>query len=143
MARWSIHAWPGSGTGPSSQPSKRPPSREHSYSPGSFELKVKAALVLVVEGCLGPETMVVSGRLPSVVQLHSSGVVSRTPSGVLDRTSCMCSPSARPLISYGLEQAEKIPRSMAHSKVEPATVDEKMNLAGPLRISASGPTSIV
>src|SRR5688572_7469859 len=127
MARWSMNGWPGSGTGPSSQPSKRPPSSAHSNSAASFELNVKAALVLVVDGCLGPETMVVSGRLPSVVQLHSSGVVSRTPNGVLDRTSSMCSPSASPVISYGLEQVKKIPRSMAHSKVEPATVDEKMN----------------
>src|SRR5918999_3692131 len=142
MARWSIHGWPGRGTGPSSQPSNRPPSSAHSYSAASFDENVNAALVLVVDA-FGPETIVVSGRLVSVTQLHSSGVVSRMPSGVTERTSSMCSPSGRAGASYGDEQMKNGPRSMAHSNVEPPTVDENWKRAGPLMISASGPTSIV
>src|SRR5918999_973976 len=78
---WSTCGWPGSGVGPSSQPSNRPPSSEHSYSAASVEEKMKAALVLVVEA-FGPETTVVSGTPWSTVHVHSSGVWSTNPSGV-------------------------------------------------------------
>src|SRR5918992_446161 len=128
--------WPGNGSGPSSQPSNSAPSSEHSNSPGSLDEKTNAALVLVVV-CSGPDSIVVSGRFESVVQLHSSGVVSRIPSGVIETTSSMCSPSVSPLTTYGDGQGSNTPRSIAHSKLEPLTVESKRNDAVPPMISAS------
>src|SRR5688572_28681647 len=119
--------WPGT-SGPVSQPSKRPPSREHSYSPGSVEENVKAAVVLVVDAG-GPERIVVSGRPASTVHVHSSGVPSVMPYGVTARTSSRCSPSVSPVSAYGLGHAPNGPRSSAHSKLEPPTLEEKTNLA--------------
>src|SRR5687768_16859077 len=111
---WSIIGWPGSGVGPSSQPSNRPPSSEHSNSAGSLAENTNAADVLVVE-VGGPETISVSGTLPLTSQLHSSGVVSTTPYGVTERTSRMFSPSVRPLRLYGFEHGANGPRFSAHS----------------------------
>ena len=103
---------------------------------------MKAANELVVETG-GPDVIQVSGRPTLLSQLHSSGVVSRTPSGDRDRTSRMCSPSGRFTSSSGDGHGIQGPRSTEHSNVEPSMVDEKTNRAGPLTISASGPTSMV
>src|SRR5687768_18562141 len=92
----------GNGSGGASQPSNRPPSREHSnVEAGSDEENVKVALVLLV-GLAGPVKIVVSGSCPSLTQVHSSGVRSRIPCELFARTSRMCSPSARPVISCGV-----------------------------------------
>src|SRR5688572_31582934 len=140
MARWSTIGWPGT-IGPSSQPSKRPKSSEHSYSAGSFEENLNAAVVLVVVAG-GPETIVVSGRPASTVHDHSSGDWSTTPIGVTARTSSRCSPSLRPVSSYGLGHATNGPRSSAHSKVEPLTLEEKTKFAVLPLNSPSGPMSM-
>ncbi len=125
--------WPGSGSGPSSQPSKRPPSSEHSNSAGSVEENTNAADVLVVDAG-GPETIVVSGRLPSTSQLHSSGVMSRTPNGRhradLEDVLAVGQPGQR---RTGWRTAANGPRSSAHSKVEPLTVEEKTKCRGARR----------
>ena len=141
VIRWSITGWPGT-IGPCSQPSNRPPSSEHSNSAGSSDLRTNAAAVLVVVAA-GPETIVVSGTPWSTFHDHSSGVVSRIPYRLLARTSSVCSPSGRSPSRSGDAHGNQRPRSIAHSNVEPASVDEKTNLAGPLMISASGPMSIV
>src|SRR5687767_2394275 len=149
MARWSTIGCPGT-IGPSSQPSKRPKSSEHSYSAGSVELNRNAAVVLgVVAG--GPDTIVVSGRPASTVHDHSSGDRSTTPSGVTARASSRCSPSVRFVSSYGFEHAANGPRSSAHSKVEPPTLEEKTKFAvlplsspsGPMSMNVSGASTMV
>src|SRR5687767_12766565 len=127
MARWSMIGWPGT-SGPISQPSKSPKSSEHSYSAGSDEANLNAAVVLGVDAG-GPDRMVVWGRLPSTVHDHSSGDMSTTPNGVTDLTSRMCSPSLRTVSSYGLGQATNGPKSSAHSNVAPLTLEEKTNFA--------------
>src|SRR5688572_9110587 len=141
MAMWSTYGWPGTGLG-ASHPSNTPPSRAHSYSAASVEEKTNAALVLVVVA-FGPETIVVSGNPPAAVHDHSSIVWPTIPSGLTARTSRMCSPPVRPVSSYGDGQPANGPRSSAHSKVEPLTVEEKTNLAVEPLTSASGPETIV
>jgi hypothetical protein len=111
---------------------------------------VNAAVVLVVDAG-GPDTIVVLGRLPSTAHDHSSGDVSTTPIGVMERTSSRCSPSVSPVSAYGFSHSTNGPRSSAHSNVAPCTLEEKAKLAveplnspsGPMSMNVSGASTMV
>ena len=89
--------------------------------------------MLVVEAG-GPDTIVVSGSWPSTSQLHSSGVVSTIAVRAhrADLEHVLAVGEARSA-SYGFAQATNGPRSSAHSKVEPVTVEEKTKVRGRCR----------
>src|SRR5918999_5366491 len=118
--------WTGKTTGLHS--SNRSPFSEHSYSctVGSVESKRNVPPRLVV-GLAGPETIVVFGSWFSIVNSHSSGVVSTMPF-LTARTSKKCSPSGRPVYSLGELHVWKAPMSSAHWKVEFSRLDEKVNV---------------
>lgn len=71
------------------------PSRSHSnVAVASGDEKVKEAEVEFV-GEAGPEAIVVSGAVRSIVQVEAAGVASRLPAGSLARALNVCEPARR------------------------------------------------
>src|SRR5687768_7396483 len=112
---------------PGSEHGRVSPSRKHSnVEPGSLEANVNVAEVL--SACsVGPERISVTGG-PSTVHAADAGVGSTLPAGSTARTSSTCSPAARPVSSYGVEQSPKPASSSWHSNVEPAWLAENANV---------------
>ena len=110
--------------------------------PGSPAEKDRlAAVSLVTAG--GPESMVVSGGIVSTVHVERAGVRSTLPAGSVARTPKLCVPSARPSYSAGELQVANGAASSEHSKLAPGSSAEKAKAAEALRVSASGPESML
>jgi hypothetical protein len=78
-------------------PVKEAPSSEHSkLLPASSAAKEKLAVVCVV-GVGGPEPIVVSGAVRSIVQLYVAGETSVLVAGSLARTWKVCAPAVSPV----------------------------------------------
>src|SRR6266852_314711 len=111
------------------QPVQLPPSTRHSkVEPLSEELKVKTGVVLP-EGLAGLESMVVFGAVRSTVQVWLAGEASVLPAASVARTSNVWLPSASAgEIVYGLLQADQLPPSTRHWKVEPDSEELKASV---------------
>jgi hypothetical protein len=131
------------------QAPKAPPSSWHSKVEfASEEENVNEALFCftVPEG---PESMVVSGGVVScgggavlTVQVRVAGVASTLPAPSLALTEKVCEPSARTPCSgtvFGELHEAKAPPSREHSKVEPASEEENVNVAEVLLTVPDGP----
>src|SRR4051794_30758328 len=126
---------------------KPPPSIEHSkVLPGSFELKVKAGVaVVMVEPSAGPESIVVSGAAVSMTKVLPAGWASGRFVGSTARTTTVCSPSASVSVVKGDVQAENAAPSTEHSKVESFSeeLNVKVGVASFVRDPDAGPLLIV
>jgi hypothetical protein len=79
------------------QTTKAAPSSKHwNVDPASLAVNAKLALVLVTVP-LGPEVMVVSGGVVSIVQLREAGVESVLPAASVARTRKVCVPFVKPV----------------------------------------------
>src|SRR5215210_4134395 len=80
------------------------------------------------------------------VKLSDAGVASTLPAGSIVRTSKVCGPSPSVAVVWPELQEPQAPPSMRHSKLEPAWLDEKVNVGvgsfvgpdGPLSMAVSG-----
>src|ERR671914_195130 len=107
------------------------PSSEHSkVVPSSLAVKRKVAIVLDV-GFVGAIVIVVTGSSvsagPWIVQPWRAGPRSTWPVGPTARTARRCQPTARPEYEIPDSQVANGAPSSAHSKVEPAMSDRKVN----------------
>ena len=114
--------------------------------PDSLELNANDALVEVVEA-LGPESIVVFGGVVSdgavIVHVCVAGLASVLPAASVARTLKLCEPALSPLYALGLVHDANEPESSLHSKVEPASLEEKANDAPVEVVDPLGPESIV
>jgi hypothetical protein len=101
---------------------------------GDANTKV-AVLALVPSGGVwvplltGPDEIVVSGAVVSIVHVKLAGEASTFAAASFARTWKVCDPSASPLYAFGEEQEVKAPVSSAHSNVAPVSGDENEKLA--------------
>src|SRR5258706_3247394 len=106
-----------------------PVSSLHSKAtPVSLDVNVKVA----VFGLLlpdGPPVIEVFGATVSTVHVLDAGDASVLPVASFARTRNVCEPLARPEYAFGLVQAAEAPPSMRHSKVEPPSSSEHVNVA--------------
>jgi hypothetical protein len=100
---------------------------------------VNVALVSCVEPD-GPESIVVSGGVVSIVQVRDAGVASRLPAVSFARTANVCVPSGS-VYSAGVVQAANAAPFSEHSKVA-ASFAENAKLAEPVADRTGGPESI-
>ena len=88
------------------------------------------------------ESMVVSGG-SMTVQLRLAGVVSTFPKLSMARTLNSWAPAVTFVSSTGDEQELNVSVSMAHSKLEPGSVEENAKFAFVLAVIGCGPESIM
>jgi hypothetical protein len=79
----------------------------------------------------------------STVKLREAGVESTLPTGSVPRTSNVCAPSASDAVVSGEEQEAQTAPSTRHSKVDPASLAEKVNVGVESLVGPDGPLSIV
>jgi hypothetical protein len=116
-------------------------SRAHWKLAPASEPKLKLALAEFVVP-LGPAVIDAVGAVVSIVQVRLA-VVLVLPAASVALTWKVCEPSARPLCALGLVQAEKVPLSSAHWKVEPVSLLVKLKLAFAEFVVPLGPAVIV
>src|SRR5918992_1006971 len=118
------------GVAPSSEQSSvaSAPSNAHSnVAPARLEVNSSVALEASV-GSAGPEVIVVSGA-GRTVHVWLAGVWSTLPAASLARTRKLCTPADRSVSWTGeLHELNDSP-STAHSKLEPASLDENTRVA--------------
>jgi hypothetical protein len=129
------------------QAAKAPASSRHSKlaAPSGDEKLNVAEFTVIVEPPAGPESIEVSGATVSTVKLRLAGVASGLPAGSIARTWNVWEPSPRALRLRGDVQTANEPESSLHSKVAPASFDEKVNDGEALVIVelSAGPESMV
>src|SRR5438046_1540804 len=76
--------------------------------------------------------MVEPGAFVSRCHDQVAGVPSVLPATSVERASIVCCPSLRPVNVFGVVHALQPPPSTRHSKVDPASVEEKPKVAGTL-----------
>jgi hypothetical protein len=119
-------------------------SAHENVDPGSVEVNVKLALVLVVVvPAVGPPVIVVSGGTVSIVQVRLAGDGSALPEESVALTEKVWTPSPKPAYCRGDPHATTAPPSSAQLKVEPASVDEKAKVATVAFVLPVGPVSMV
>ena len=91
---------------------------------------------------LGPLAMVVSGVVPSTVQVHVAGDGSTTPAASRARARKVCEPSVSALYETGLVHALKGAPSRLHSKVAPERFDASVKGADRLLARTGGLVTI-
>src|SRR5919106_1270778 len=109
-------------------------------APSSSAENVNVADVLLVSGS-GPVSIDVSGAIVSTVQVCDAGEGSVLPAWSVACTRSVCSPSARS--AYDVVHAAYGAPSSEHSNVVPSSSAENANVADVLRVSASGPESML
>ena len=127
------------------QAAKASASTRHSkLAPASPEEKPKVGVVSVVRP-LGPESIVVFGGVVSTVKLRLAGVGSGLPAASTARTSKVWAPSASAAVVWvpEPEQAAKASPSTRHSKLAPASSEEKLKVGVLSVVRPPGPESIV
>ena len=93
----------------------------------------------------GPPVIVVSGGVVSVVvtvKARLAGDRSGLPAPSVANTAKVCEPSASAAVVKGVLQAVKAAPSMLHWKVEPGSVEEKVNVGVESPVAPDGPESI-
>ena len=78
----------------------------------------------------------------STVQLRVAGVASTLWAASMERTENWCEPMPRTEYAFGVAQATQLAASSLHSKLEPASLEEKAKLAAVDVVLAGGPLSI-
>src|ERR671925_418102 len=78
------------------QAANAPPSRLHWNVPGSFDEKLKVALVELL-GAAGAVAIVVCGAVTSTVHVNAAGVPSVLPAGSIARTRTLWLPPRSPV----------------------------------------------
>jgi hypothetical protein len=117
-------------------------SSEHSnVAPAWFAWKVNVADVSPVSSA-GPVRIVVSGG-GVTCQLRNAGVESTLPLASIARTRSWCTPTDTSFSVSGETHKLNDPPSTEHWNVEPASLEENVNVAFGLAVSAFGPVSIV
>jgi hypothetical protein len=131
-----------------------PPSMLHSKrDPGSLEVNSKVGVLSLVEP-EGPAVIIVSGGVVSpggggggalTVKPRLAGVASTLPAASRARTSKVCGPGGRPAVVWEpLEpQGANAPSSILHSKLEPASLEVKVNVGVESSVGPDGPPVIV
>jgi hypothetical protein len=110
------------------QEAQLPPSIRHSnVEPDSVELKLKLGDAFP-EGFAGDESMVVLGAVRSTVHVREAGDASVLPAGSVARTSKVWLPSVSADNVCGLVQDDQPPPSTRHWKLEPDSVELKVNV---------------
>jgi hypothetical protein len=79
----------------------------------------------------------------STVKLREAGVASTFPAGSVARTSNVCAPSASAAVVWAEVQEAHAPASTRHSNVEPAWLEENVNVGVESFVGPDGPLSIV
>src|SRR5918999_3876289 len=116
-------------------------SRHSKVAAGSFEEKVKVALVLTVAAD-GPESIVVSGG--STVKARRAGLASKLPAAFSARTSSSYGPGSRSSITCRpSHEPQDRPASSEHSKVACGSFEPNWKVAVELTIVPSGPSTMV
>ncbi|HMJ94421.1 MAG TPA: hypothetical protein VK486_01120, partial [Thermoleophilaceae bacterium] len=77
------------------------------------------------------------------MKLSDAGVASTLPAGSIVRTSKVCGPSPSAAVVWPELQEPQAPPSTRHSKVEPGSGDEKVNVGVESFVGPDGPLSIV
>ena len=90
----------------------------------------------------GPESILVSGGVASIVHVWRAGLGSSFPAASRARTSKACVPSPRPVYVAGEEQLVNAAPSSEHRNVELGSL-EKLKLAEELRTRPDGLSVIV
>jgi hypothetical protein len=80
----------------------------------------------------------VTGGIVSIVHVYEAGLGSVFAAVSVARTWKVCDPSARAVYVFGVEQEVKAAASSLHWNVEPASVDEKSNVAPVAIVRAAG-----
>jgi len=105
-----------------------PPSMRHSkVEPDSLELKERSGVVLF-DGSVGEESMVVFGAVRSTVHVELAGVESVLPAWSVARTWKVWLPPPSAESVCGLVHALQPPLSIWHSKVDAGSVELKEKL---------------
>ncbi len=119
-----------------------PPSSEHAnVDPASLaENETDALDVATVPD--GAESIVVCGAVVSTVQVRAAGVGSGLPAASLAVTVRVCEPSLRAVYGWGDRHGVAAAPSSLHWNVEPASLDENVNVALALLTRVEGPLSI-
>ncbi len=120
-----------------------PPSSEHAnVDPASLEENATDALdVATVPD--GAEPIVVCGAVASTVHVRVAGVGSGLPAASLAVTISVCEPSLSAVYCSGDRHGVAAAPSSLHMNVEPASLDENVNVALALLVGADGPATIV
>src|SRR5947208_894681 len=101
--------------------------RHSKVEPPSLELKVNVG-VASLSSAGGAESIVVFGAVRSTVQVWLECVASVLPAGSVARTSKVWLPAPSAEVAWGLVQADQLPPSIRHSKVEPGSLELKLKL---------------
>src|SRR5688572_20551966 len=109
--------------------------------PGSGAENEKVGVLSSV-GPVGPPSIAVSGGLVSTVKARSAGEASTFPDASVARTRKVCAPSPSGAVVCGAPQAANAPPSTLHSNVEPASLDERLNVGVESFVCPSGPPVI-
>jgi hypothetical protein len=104
------------------------PSSVHWNVPASVDVYANVAPVEVVVPD-GPELIVVSGAVRSIVHVFEAGVASTFPAASMARTWNVWLPAESPLKLWPLVQGPNAPASSAHWNVEPDSLDANWNAA--------------
>jgi hypothetical protein len=120
--------------------------RHWNVEPDSDEVNAKVGVESLV-GPLGPELIVVFGAWVSTVKLRLAGLWSTFPWESEARTSKVWGPLERAAagvcVAPGPEQGANEAESKRHSKVDPASSEEKPNVGVESAVGALGPESTV
>jgi hypothetical protein len=77
------------------------------------------------------------------LQVRDAGVWSTFPEESIARTRTSCEPTVKPVYWCGDAQPVHVPPSREHWKLEPASLEENVNVALVLEVEPDGPVSIV
>lgn len=119
-----------------------PPSIEHANAAPCSDVKPKTAVGSPVV-LLGPEEIVVSGGVVSIVHERLAGVGSATPPGDTARTRNVRMPSASPAYVAGDAQRANAEPSSEHWNVDPGSSLENVNAADVDDVGPAGPESML
>jgi hypothetical protein len=112
---------------------------------GSLEENSNVGVLVIVDPAAGPASIVVCGAVVSTVNVRVAGDASVFPTPSVAVTVSVCSPSARGVGVYGESHENVPPPSIAHSNVEPGSLEENSNVGvvSVIVAPAAGPASIV